>query len=105
MIKILYHDYLQAVLQQERIEGACFHNASQGVAHNEHDVKVVVHWSGGHQQKKILCWLGKHHYRAGQSRCDAQCDSAASMSGKPGPHLSLDSGPKNQIQLLWRWVI
>lgn len=36
LIKILYHGYLQAILQQERIEGACFHKrASQGVAHNQ----------------------------------------------------------------------
>lgn len=48
LIKILYHGYLQAILQQERIEGACFHKrASQGVTHNQCDVKAVVHWREG----------------------------------------------------------
>lgn len=40
-IKLLYHVYLQAILQQECIEGECFHKClSQGVAHNPCDVKA-----------------------------------------------------------------
>lgn len=40
-IKLLYHVYLQAILQQECIEGECFHKClSQGVAHNLCDVKA-----------------------------------------------------------------
>lgn len=39
-IKLLYHGYLQAILQQERIEGECFHKrVSQGL-HSQCDVRA-----------------------------------------------------------------
>lgn len=48
LIKIQYHGYPQAMLQQERVERERFHEgASQGVAHNQCDGNSVGHRGGG----------------------------------------------------------
>lgn len=48
LIKIQYHGYPQAMLQQERVERERFYeDASQGVAHNQCDGNGVGHGGGG----------------------------------------------------------
>lgn len=49
LMKILYHGYLQAILQQERFVGACFHKCASHergglVDHNQCDVKAMGQW-------------------------------------------------------------
>lgn len=75
LIKIQYHGYPQAMLQQERVERERFHeSASQGVAHNQCDGN-----GGGGGGDFNTRWQCKH-----------------------GPHLSLKSGLKNLILQLRR---